>query len=189
MSEKLQEMTRRREYSHKRLVALKSKTYAAFLEMEKAAYAEGVLSNRHKELIAVGISVVIDCESCMQWHIEQAARAGASQDEILEAVEVGIEMGGGPATVSARFALEVMDATFSSGSEVRLFGRRPRHRDLSWRTRAGAGALERRRGALYDLLAAARGRAGQNGRGGAATPWTRSPGSSPTLRPGRRLRP
>ena len=56
--------------------------------------------------------MVIDCESRMQWHIEQAHRAGATWDEILEAVEVGIEMGGGPATVSARFALEVMDDVF-----------------------------------------------------------------------------
>jgi hypothetical protein len=32
--------------------------------------------------------------------------------EVLEAVEVGIEMGGGPATVSARFALEVMENIF-----------------------------------------------------------------------------
>src|SRR5205823_6518153 len=45
-----------------------------------------------KELIADGISVVINCESCMQWHIEQAARAGASQQEMLEAVEVAMEM-------------------------------------------------------------------------------------------------
>jgi len=28
--------------------------------------------------------VVIDCESCMQWHIEQAAAAGASAGERLE---------------------------------------------------------------------------------------------------------
>jgi alkylhydroperoxidase/carboxymuconolactone decarboxylase family protein YurZ len=46
----------------------------------------------------------------MQWHIEQAAASGATFDELLEAVEVGIEMGGGPATVSARFALEVMES-------------------------------------------------------------------------------
>ena len=45
----------------------------------------------------------------MQWHIEQAAKAGATMQEVLEAVEVGIEMGGGPATASARFALDVMD--------------------------------------------------------------------------------
>ncbi|MDZ7598035.1 MAG: hypothetical protein U5J82_07045 [Desulfobacterales bacterium] len=48
----------------------------------------------------------------MQWHIEQAAAARASYDEVLEAVEVGIEMGGGPATVSARLALQVMEEVY-----------------------------------------------------------------------------
>jgi len=69
----------------------------------------GATADGHKELIAVGISVVMDCESCMQWHIEQAIKAGANQQEVLEAIEVGMEMGGGRATVSARFALEVME--------------------------------------------------------------------------------
>jgi alkylhydroperoxidase/carboxymuconolactone decarboxylase family protein YurZ len=45
----------------------------------------------------------------MQWHIEQAAADGATFEELLEAIEVGMEMGGGRATVSARFALEVME--------------------------------------------------------------------------------
>jgi alkylhydroperoxidase/carboxymuconolactone decarboxylase family protein YurZ len=49
----------------------------------------------------------------MQWHIDQAAACGATQQEILEAVEVGIEMGAGRVTVSARFALEVMERAFS----------------------------------------------------------------------------
>jgi len=49
----------------------------------------------------------------MQWHIEQSAASGATMSEVLEAVEVGIEMGGGPATVSARFALEVIESVFS----------------------------------------------------------------------------
>jgi AhpD family alkylhydroperoxidase len=80
--------------------------------LEKATYSDGALKKREKELIAIGISVRINCESCMQWHIEQAAAAGASYDEVLEAVEVGIEMGGGPATVSARLALQVMEAVY-----------------------------------------------------------------------------
>ena len=87
--------------------------YRAFLEMETAAFSDGALARKHKELIAIGISVVIDCESSMQWHIEQAAAGGATRKEVLEAIEVGIEMGGGPATVSARFALEVMDQVFT----------------------------------------------------------------------------
>ena len=113
--DKIKEIILKRKKAHKKLLDLKSKTYRAFLEMESAAYADGALAKKHKELIAVGISVVIDCESCMQWHIEQAAKAGASTQEVLEALEVGMEMGGGPATVSVRFALEVMDQVFREG--------------------------------------------------------------------------
>ncbi len=111
----LKKITERRKAAHQRLLQLDSKVYKAFLAMEEAAFGDAALPKRTKELIAVGISVVIDCESCMQWHIEQAAKSGATHAEILDAVEVGIEMGGGPATVSARFALEVMDSLPKSG--------------------------------------------------------------------------
>ena len=110
--DRLKEISDRRDAAHEKLLALKSRVYQAFLELEKATFSDGALPKKTKELIAVGISVVVDCESCMQWHIQQAANAGASMEEVLEAVEVGIEMGGGPATVSARFALEVMEGVF-----------------------------------------------------------------------------
>jgi len=106
--DKLKRMSRRRKEAHAELKSLESNVYRAFLDMERAAFADGSLTKATKELIAIGISVVINCESCMQWHIEQAAVAGASRRDVLEAVEVGIEMGGGPATAHARFALEVM---------------------------------------------------------------------------------
>ncbi len=109
---KLEQITQKRKDAHAKLLALKSKVYQAFLTMEKAAFSDGALPKKEKELIAVGISVVIDCESCMQWHIEQSAKCGATIQEILEAIEVGIEMGGGPATASARFALDVIEDAF-----------------------------------------------------------------------------
>jgi len=108
----IREICEKRKRAHQRLVSLDSKVYKAFLDMEKATYSDGALSKKTKELVAIGISVVIDCESCMQWHIDQAAKAGVSLQEVLEAVEVGMEMGGGRATVSARFALDVMDRVF-----------------------------------------------------------------------------
>ncbi|MBP8303728.1 MAG: carboxymuconolactone decarboxylase family protein [Phycisphaerae bacterium] len=116
--ERIEGICKQRERAHERLLSLDSKVYKAFLDMEKAAYSDGALPKKTKELIAIGISVVMDCQSCMQWHIDQAARAGASQQEILEAVGVGIEMGAGRVTVSARFALEVMEAVYN-GSEPR----------------------------------------------------------------------
>jgi len=42
--------------------------------------------------------------------------AGASEREVFEAVEVGIETAGGPGTVSAQFALDVMDDVFKRGA-------------------------------------------------------------------------
>ena len=120
MNRKIQDIRKRRQHAHRRLLDMKSKVYQAFLSMEQATYADGALPRKAKELIAVGISVVINCESCMEWHITQAARCGASQQEVLEAVEVGIEMAGGPATVSARFALEVMDEVFAPSLKKRV---------------------------------------------------------------------
>ena len=112
--DKLEEIAKRRKVAHAKLLALDSKVYRAFLNLQEATFSDGALPRKTKELIALGVSVAENCESCMQWHIEQAAQAGASMREVLEAVEVAIEMGGGPATVSARFALEVMDGVYQA---------------------------------------------------------------------------
>ena len=86
-----------------------SNVYRSFVELEQNTFSDGKIAKKYKELIALGISIVINCESCMEWHINEALKAGASFEEILEAIEVSIEMGGGPATVASRFALKVLD--------------------------------------------------------------------------------
>lgn len=86
-----------------------SEVYRAFVNMEQLAFADGSLAKKYKELIALGISIRINCESCIEWHIGQAIKAGATREQILETIGVGIEMGGGPATVSSRFAMRVLD--------------------------------------------------------------------------------
>ncbi|NQT66998.1 MAG: carboxymuconolactone decarboxylase family protein [Actinobacteria bacterium] len=106
--EKIKQIIENRNKSHS-YFSKKSKVYRSFVEMEKNTYSDGKLSKKQKELIAIGISIVINCESCMEWHIKQAINDGAKEDEILEAIEVGIEMTGGPGTASARFAMNVLD--------------------------------------------------------------------------------
>ncbi len=86
-----------------------SEVYRSFVEMEQKAYSDGELEKKYKELIAIGISIIINCESCLEWHIKQALDSGATEKQIIEAIEVGIEMGGGPATVSSRIAFKVLD--------------------------------------------------------------------------------
>ncbi|MCU0611742.1 MAG: carboxymuconolactone decarboxylase family protein [Candidatus Eisenbacteria bacterium] len=113
---RLEQISLRRKWAHGRWMKLDSRVYRAATALEEATFVDGALSRKHKELIALGIAVITDCQSCMQWHMEQAVHAGATQREVVETLEVAIEMGVVPATVHARFALEVMDALFEKSS-------------------------------------------------------------------------
>lgn len=84
-------------------------TYNSFLELEKKAFEAGCLSRKQKELMALSISIVTKCEPCIEWHVQQACLAGASDKEIYETIDVAIEMGGGPAAAYSRFALNALD--------------------------------------------------------------------------------
>lgn len=104
---KIQRIIEQRKEAHQYYLE-KSKVYNSFIAMEETTFRDSALSKKDKELIATGISVAINCESCMEWHIGQAVKDGATEGEILEAIEVGIEMSGGPGTVAARFAMSVI---------------------------------------------------------------------------------
>lgn len=106
-SAKIAQIQKDRKEAHK-FFSDKSKVYRVFVEMEEKTFADGKLSKKHKELIAIGISLVNSCESCLEWHIKQALDAGATMEEIIEALEVGFEMGIGPTTVTSRFAMKVL---------------------------------------------------------------------------------
>lgn len=105
--EKIERIVKTRKQAHS-FYSGNSAVYRSFVAMEQNTYRNGELSKKQKELIAIGISVVINCESCMEWHIKQALDDGCSEKEIIEAIEVGIEMSGGPGTASARFAMNVL---------------------------------------------------------------------------------
>ncbi len=84
------------------------KTYKPFLELEEKAFSDGALTKKAKELMALSISIVTKCEPCMEWHLDQAMQAGATDEEIYETIDVAIEMGGGQAGAYARFVLKAM---------------------------------------------------------------------------------
>ncbi len=85
------------------------KTYKPFLELEERAFSDGALEKKTKELMALSISIVTKCEPCMEWHLDQAIQAGATDEEVYETIDVAIEMGGGQAGAYARFVLKALD--------------------------------------------------------------------------------
>ncbi len=71
--------------------------YAGFGEMHDAAFADGALPSRTKELVALVISVVKGCEACIAYHARAVATLGATEAEVAEALGVAVVMDGGPA--------------------------------------------------------------------------------------------
>lgn len=81
-------------------------TWAGFAQLHSQAVADGVLPAKIKELIALAIAAVEGCDGCIVYHARAAARRGATEEEVAEALGVSLLMAGGPASVWAPRAWE-----------------------------------------------------------------------------------
>jgi AhpD family alkylhydroperoxidase len=106
--EKIEKIVADRKVGHGKLLK-SSEVYRIFKKLDQTTYKDNSLEKKYKELIGLGISILKNCEPCIEWHIHEALKGGATREQIIEAIEVGIEMGGGPASVSSRFALMVLE--------------------------------------------------------------------------------
>lgn len=86
-----------------------SPVFRSLMDLEEVAFANGALTKGQKELLAFCVSVVIDSESGMQCYADFALDHGITKEQIIEAIGIAIVLGGGPASVSARFALKVLE--------------------------------------------------------------------------------
>jgi AhpD family alkylhydroperoxidase len=80
-----------------------------FGQLHAAAVADGALSPKVKELIALAIGINARCDGCIAFHVHDALQAGATRPEIAEAVGVAVMMGGGPSVVYGCQALEALE--------------------------------------------------------------------------------
>lgn len=84
-------------------------TMKAFGGLAASVMKDGALDKKTKELMAVSISICIRCEGCIAYHTQNAIKAGATREEMVETIGVAVEMGGGPSTVYGSKALEAFD--------------------------------------------------------------------------------
>jgi AhpD family alkylhydroperoxidase len=79
--------------------------FEAFVNFDKAAMAEGALSRKIKELIAVAVAHTTQCPACIDIHTRGAKSAGATEQEVLEAVWVTAALRAGAAVVHSSLSL------------------------------------------------------------------------------------
>jgi AhpD family alkylhydroperoxidase len=80
-----------------------------FGDLHRSAMTDGILDRATKELIALAIGIAMRCDGCIALHVADALHAGATRDQVHEAIGVAILMGGGPASVYATDALAALE--------------------------------------------------------------------------------
>lgn len=97
-----------RELAEKRR-ALAPETEKAFQTFSRQVFADGALSAKTKQLIAVAVAHVTQCPYCIKGHTKAALRHGATRQELMEAIWVAAEMRAGGAYAHSAVALTAMD--------------------------------------------------------------------------------
>lgn len=91
--------------------ALAPEVDAAFRRFSEAVFQEGALARKTKQLIALAVAHVTQCPYCIQGHTKAATRAGATPEEVMEAIWVAAEMRAGGAFAHSLIALDALEGS------------------------------------------------------------------------------
>ncbi|MED4601605.1 carboxymuconolactone decarboxylase family protein [Paenibacillus validus] len=77
----------------------------------------GALEAKHKQLIALGISLFANNEVCTYYHVQEAIASGASQQEVMEAMAVASAVGSGHTLSQGATRVQQALETLTAGTQ------------------------------------------------------------------------
>jgi len=89
-----------------------------FFNLDTAAYNDGPLPGNVKELLGLATSTVLRCNDCIDYHIIQCVEAGWSDEEIIDALNVALIVGGSIVIPHLRHAIETIDLLRQEAAEA-----------------------------------------------------------------------
>jgi AhpD family alkylhydroperoxidase len=89
------------------LMKLSPDTVRGYQTLSAANAKTGHLGAKTRELISLAVAVTTHCDGCIVIHTEEALKAGATKEEIAEALGVAVSMNAGAALV---YSTRVLDA-------------------------------------------------------------------------------
>ena len=96
--------------SLRKLRQLKPDMFKSFVDFDQTVFKDGALPGKIKELMAITAAHVTQCPWCIDAHVGRAKDAGASDEEIAEAVFVAMAMRAGAAYSHGALAMSVAEA-------------------------------------------------------------------------------
>lgn len=87
-----------------------------FFNMDANTYRDGALDSKTKELLGLVASSVLRCNDCIDYHLEQCAETGSTKEEILDAMNVALIVGGSIVIPHLRRAVETIEMLEEEGA-------------------------------------------------------------------------
>ena len=109
MDSRLEEFRAYREKMNEKILASGHLGIRRFFRLDAAAYEDGALPAKTKELLGLVASTVLRCNDCIDYHLVQCARAGYTDREIQDALGVALVVGGSIVIPHLRHAFETME--------------------------------------------------------------------------------
>jgi AhpD family alkylhydroperoxidase len=92
------------------LSKLSPDTVKGYLTLSGANAQTTHLGEKTRQLISLAVAVTTRCDGCITFHTDAALKAGASKDEISEALGVAVAMNAGAALVYSTRVLDAVEA-------------------------------------------------------------------------------
>jgi AhpD family alkylhydroperoxidase len=96
----------RKRMNDKILQAPNNKILKRIFSVDTMAYAEGTLDSKTKELLGLVASMVLRCDDCIAYHLQQCYEHGTTIDELMETFGIANLVGGSIVIPHTRRALE-----------------------------------------------------------------------------------
>lgn len=109
MGSRIDEFEAYRERMNARILESEHLGIKRFFRLDGAAYEDGALDSRTKELLGLVASTVLRCDDCIDYHLIQCVKAGYTQEEIHDALNVALIVGGSIVIPHLRRAYETLD--------------------------------------------------------------------------------
>ncbi|HSM23939.1 MAG TPA: carboxymuconolactone decarboxylase family protein [Anaerolineaceae bacterium] len=113
MNEKIDQFNAYREKMNNRIMELDHLGIKRFFNLDTNAYIDGKLDSKTKELLGLVASMVLRCNDCIDYHILQCVKLGWKDEEIIEAFNVALVVGGSIVIPHLRHAVETLDLAHS----------------------------------------------------------------------------
>jgi AhpD family alkylhydroperoxidase len=109
MSTKLDEFRKYRTTMNDRIGQIDHLGIKRFFNLDTAAYKEGTLDTKTKELLGLVASAVLRCNDCIDYHLIQCVDEGWKDEELYDALNVALVIGGSIFIPHLRHAVETLD--------------------------------------------------------------------------------